>query len=631
MKNQVRIKMLEKLWKKAKGDYFFISTKGPTGNWKDTPFKRGDWESIKSFINSKSSSNVYMSAHGFSRPKRHKNYSVDPHYFYADLDECDPRTVPIKPSIAIESSPGRFVGYWFTDKPVNEELNRRLAYYLGADNSGWDRTQVLRVPGTLNHKYVEKPYVRVMWSNGPEYRLSRLEKMIPAVTESTGKGEANEATEIYERYEKDLPRWVRKELVNPKVQQGKRSEILWKIINELLEAGMTKDEVFTVAWNCEWNKHADRRGGERQLEREIDKAMGNHVGGVKKTAKKREEDPAKQKRFNLITMDQVQEEQVDWLIPRMLARGQTTIVEGDPGVGKSYLLMWIATFFCDGKLFPWQNEHEKPLPPMRVVYCDMENSAGSVTKVRLNDNGLKNGQNYYQCVEPFSVDDPDSIEAFVDEVIKPFRPELVVIDPVNLYIGGADTYRASETQQALQVLKALAEEYQFSLVIVRHLNKSAAGKALYAGNGSIAFAGVARIIATVGWHPEEADIRVVACTKNNLSPFFGSFGYSIDPLPDTMGKKHRSRLVYEGKVDYGSDDILGTTNKKDVSSHNIAKDLIREMMGDEKEVNYHSLIKNADTRSISETTIRKAAAEMGLKKVSKGRGVGRKTFLVVTS
>ena len=621
------------IWRKSPGDYFCISTKSPSGMWRDNFFTRKEISKAVAFAKSKANThNVYMSTHGFSEPRRHKDFAIDPYWLYADLDERNPQTLEIKPTIAIESSPGRYVGYWLCDAAVSEELNRRLAYYIGADTSGWDRTQVLRVPGTRNLKYKEKPWVKTLWQDGPRYEVKRLEKLIPQIETEKGKTEGGDAAAIYEAYEKDIPRKVRKELTNPRVQHGKRSEVLWQLINELVEIGMAKDEIFTLLWDNEWNKHAERRGGERQLEREIDKAMDRHVGGSKKLAKKepynvKADQAGGKQRFHIVTMDQVVEEAVDWVIEQMMARGQTTIWEGDPGVGKSYFLMWLCVHFCNGWPLPWEDKSIKR-EPMKVLYADMENSAASVTKVRLNDNGLVNGQNYYQCTEPFSVDDPDSIEAFEEEVLKVFKPDVVVIDPVNLYIGNADTYRASETQQALQVLKELSERYGFSLNIVRHLNKSAAGKALYAGNGSIAFAGVARIIATIGWHPEEADMRVVACTKNNLSPFFGSLGYTIEPLPETLGKKHRSQLVYEGRVDYGSDEIVGTSNKKDESSKNIAADLIRSMMGEENEVNYHSLLKNADTRSISEISIRKAAAELGMKKVSRGRGVKRQTFLI---
>lgn len=629
------IKDMLMIWRRSQGLYFCVSTKSPTGKWKDTFFKRSEMMQAVAFAKKFPTHNVYMCPHGFSKARRHKDFAEDPCLLYADLDEVNPRTLDIKPTVAIESSPGRYVGYWFTDEPVSEELNRRMSYHIGSDKSGWDRTQVLRVPGTTNHKYKNKPKVKTLWTDGPRYQASRLERMIPQEETETGKEIGGDASEIYQKYEKDLPRWVRREFVNPKVQEGKRSEVLWKLLNECLEVGMTEDETFTLCWHSAWNKHADRRDGERQMRRELEKAMGRHVGGSMKKAgvKKKsimdsddDSDPTK-KRFTLVTMDEVEEEEVDWIVPYMIARGQTSIFEGDPGVGKSYFLMWMAIHFCDGKPLPWMDKHTK-VEPMRVLYCDMENSAGSVTKVRLTDNGLKNSKNYAQFTDPFSVDDEESIIAFEKDIIRKFKPDVVIIDPVNLYIGAADTYRASETQQALQVLKALSEKHHFALVIVRHLNKSSSGKALYAGNGSIAFAGVARIIATVGWHPEESDMRVVACTKNNLSKFFGSLGYTIQGLPDTVKRKDGSVLSYEGHVDFSSDDIVGTSNQKEEGSVAIAADLIREMMKEDGEVNYHSLLKNGDTRSISELSIRKAAAELGLKKVTRGRGVKRLTFLV---
>lgn len=626
--------LIRTIWLRSEGQYFCISTKSVTGAWRENFFARKDiGAAIKLAQDKSDTNNVYMCPHGFSGKKRVKELSIDPNWLYADLDECDPRKLSIKPTIAIESSPGRFVGYWYTDKPASEELNRRLCYHIGADNSGWDRTQVLRVPGTKNHKYRNKPVVKILWKDGPSYQISRLEKVIPQLETVKGKVEGSDATKIYDQYEKSIPQWLRRELNKPEVQHGKRSEVLWRMVNDLLEVGMSKQEIFTLLWDNPWNKHADRRDGEQQLELEINKAADAHVGGSKRLKEKSrsqdgpKEDPTK-KRFKIITMDKVREEQVDWVIPQMIARKQTTIFEGDPGVGKSYFLMWLCIHFCDGKRLPWLDKAFGTPAPMRVVYCDMENSAGAVTKVRLQDNGLKNGQNYVQFTEPFSVDDEDSIEAFRRDVLEEFKPDIVVIDPVNLYIGSADTYRASETQQALQVLKSMSEEYNFALIIVRHLNKSSGGKALYAGNGSIAFAGVARIIATVGWHPEEPDLRVVACTKNNLSQFFGSLGYTIQPLPDTLGKKNRSELTYEGHVEYTSDDILSTSNKKDDSSKNIAMDLIRDMLEGE-EVNYHTLLQAADSRSISELSIKKAAGELGLKRLTRGKGKERRTFLVV--
>ena len=100
--------------------------------------------------------NVYWCPHGFSKPRRKKQYAVLPALLWSDMDEAHPN-LQFKPTIAIESSPDRYVGIWECDATVSEGLNRRLTYHIGADKGGWDLTQVLRTPGTLNYKYDPPP------------------------------------------------------------------------------------------------------------------------------------------------------------------------------------------------------------------------------------------------------------------------------------------------------------------------------------------------------------------------------------------------------------------------------------------------------------------------------------------
>lgn len=624
------------IMRRSPGDVFCISTKSPTGKWKENFFKRRDLGKIRAFVRKHRSSDIYMCPQGFSEARRHKDYAKAPHLAFADLDECKINELPLKPTVLIESSPGRYVGYWYTDGPVSEDLNRRITYFVGADTSGWDFTQVLRFPGTKNHKYDNKPTVKIKWADGPRYQVSRLEKMVPEIEDDDGKQQGGDAQDIYEDYEDVIPRRVRKELVNPQVTQGKRSEVLWWMIQELLEVGMKEDEVFTLLWDNEWNKFQERRGGERMLERQISKAMGQHVGGSAKPKGKKKlkskRDKAKEEGksfFNVVSMDAVEVEQHDWLVEDFIARGEPCLIEGDPGVGKSYFIMWMCIHFCDGKPLPWEKD-QSPRKPMRVAYCDTENSKGTVTKGRLVDNGLKNQHNYIQLDEFFSIKDEEHLDALEQEIILGQKIDALIIDPINPYLGDADNYNAKDVQQSLQDLKSICRLHGVSLIMVRHLNKSKAAKALYAGGGSIGFAGLARVVATVGWHPDEPNMRVVACTKNNLSMPFGSLGYSIEPLPDTMARKNRSELIYEGRVDYTSDDIVGTTNIKEDNSKDIAADLIREFMGKEggEEINYHSLVKQADSRSISERSVKKAAAELGLRRITRGRGKTRQTLLV---
>jgi len=112
---------------------------------------------------------VYFCPNFFKRPRRRKDLVLPSRWLYADLDTVVPLDDDslLSPTIAWESSPGRYQALWQMDKWLDPEqhsdLNRRLTYKLGADKGGWDITQVLRVPGTLNHKYTDVPLVKLLW------------------------------------------------------------------------------------------------------------------------------------------------------------------------------------------------------------------------------------------------------------------------------------------------------------------------------------------------------------------------------------------------------------------------------------------------------------------------------------
>jgi hypothetical protein len=108
---------------------------------------------------------VFACAHGFIKRLRRKEFAVPPRLMYADLDEADPRSIAIRPSIAFESSPGRFVGIWLTHEPITWELNRRINHAMSKDPSGWIPTKVLRLIEAPNFKYASMPMVRVLWAD----------------------------------------------------------------------------------------------------------------------------------------------------------------------------------------------------------------------------------------------------------------------------------------------------------------------------------------------------------------------------------------------------------------------------------------------------------------------------------
>jgi hypothetical protein len=100
---------------------------------------------------------VYHCSHLLTGRRRTKEYAAPMTSLYVDGDGA---TVPegmLQPTLTVESSPGRQQFYWRLTRPIPptkaEELNRRLAYAMGADKTGWDLTQLLRPPGAKNFKY----------------------------------------------------------------------------------------------------------------------------------------------------------------------------------------------------------------------------------------------------------------------------------------------------------------------------------------------------------------------------------------------------------------------------------------------------------------------------------------------
>lgn len=611
--------LIVKLWKQQPGKFFCISTKSGSGKWKDNWFERSEFTGIPEFINDNLDKDVYFCPHGFTKKERKKPFAVAPKLLYSDLDGADPRDLDLRPTIALESSPGRFVGFWQTDVAIEESLNRRLSYSIGGDISGWDFTQVLRVPNTRNFKYRNTPKVKILWNDGPTYEVKSLNRIIPKMKTVMGEDVNNDAAEIFKKYEKKMPRWVRRELINGKPVKGARSEILWKLQNELIEMGLSRDDTFELIWASPWNKFRDRRDGVDQLWRELDKALDNHLSsGFTKTEKKREgsdddEDPFE---FNPLprSMAEVSMRQIDWLVPGLLARGEITIVEGDPGLGKSYFMQIVAMSICDGKRIPSEVEYE-PVQG-RVAYFDTENTADTVTKLRLIENGAECLENYWQGEDPFSVDDEEKWSK-VWEVLEEFKPTLVVFDTINIYIGGADTYRSSETQQALTNFKMLAQRFNCSVVLLRHLTKNTGTKALYRGQGSIAFTGVARIVLTVGLSPEDQDIRVVAVTKNNIGPKARSFTYTIQGLPDKGKIKNRSKLVWGEFVDLTADDITTVAPIKNSNNKETCLKWLTGLLESGKPVPFEKIERMAATRSFKPEDVQRAADQLGVKKVNR--------------
>jgi hypothetical protein len=235
--------------------------------------------------------NVYFSPMLYSARSREKQNVLVTPVLYSDLDECDPEQLLVEPTWSIESSPGRFQAYWVLQEPIDpddaEDLSRRIAYKhaeQGADRSGWDLSQVLRVPGTNNFKYNaadEVPLVKVVNIARKIYRPEDFDEHYPPVTgyeyvdeDMPDLAALPDGLAIMERRRLEISPiiWA---LYNDEPEKD-WSKPLWNLEMRLFELGFTKEEVFAITATAKCNKY-ERDGRQiRLLWKEVCRAASRH-------------------------------------------------------------------------------------------------------------------------------------------------------------------------------------------------------------------------------------------------------------------------------------------------------------------------------------------------------------------
>jgi hypothetical protein len=224
-----------------------------------------------------------------------------------------------------------------------------------------------------------------------------------------------------------------------------------------------------------------------------------------------------------VCLADVEAEVVRWLWHPYIAFGKFTILEGDPGLGKSWLTCALASAVSRGRGLPGAD----PFKPGNVLMLSAEDGLGDTLRPRLDAVGADVSR-VMALAEPLTFDAAGlrRLEAAVIE----HSPALIIIDPLFAFTGGkVDIHRANECRAISAPLAVIAERTGCALLAVRHLGKSrGAGHALNAGIGSIDFAAAARSVLLVGRDPNEPSKRAVVQTKNNLAPQGEAIGYKLE-------------------------------------------------------------------------------------------------------
>ena len=307
-------------------------------------------------------------------------------------------------------------------------------------------------------------------------------------------------------------------------------------------------------------------------------------------------EPSKPETVKIIRMSGVELTPVEWLWKPYLPFGKLSVLQGNPGEGKTYFAMHLAAACTNGKLLPNMERME----PFNVIYQTAEDGLGDTVKPRLIEAGA-------DLDRVLVIDDSDVQLTLSDERIEKAIIEnnarLVIIDPIQAYLGAdVDMNRANEVRPIFMRLGQVAQRTGCAILLIGHLNKAAGMQSLQRGLGSIDIAAAVRSVMFIGKLRHDPTMRILTHEKSSLAPPGVSLAFSL-------GDEGGFRWV--GEYDITADEMLSGIEPQRETKTQQAKDLICALLAGGKQVLSEDIDKAALERGIPGRTVRDAKRELG--------------------
>ena len=307
-------------------------------------------------------------------------------------------------------------------------------------------------------------------------------------------------------------------------------------------------------------------------------------------------EPSKPETVKIIRMSDVELTPVEWLWKPYLPFGKLSVLQGNPGEGKTYFAMHLTAACTNGKLLPNMERME----PFNVIYQTAEDGLGDTVKPRLIEAGA-------DLDRVLVIDDSEVQLTLSDERIEKAIVEnnarLVIIDPIQAYLGAdVDMNRANEVWPIFMRLGQVAQRTGCAILLIGHLNKAAGMQSLQRGLGSIDIAAAVRSVMFIGKLKHDPTMRILAHEKSSLAPPGASLAFSL-------GDEGGFRWV--GEYDITADEMLSGIEPQRETKTQQAKDLICTLLAGGKQVLSEDIDKAALERGIPGRTVRDAKRELG--------------------
>lgn len=272
--------------------------------------------------------------------------------------------------------------------------------------------------------------------------------------------------------------------------------------------------------------------------------------------------------IKVIRMSDITEKPIEWLWLRFIALGKLAVIAGNPGLGKSQLLAYIASIVSNGWI--WL-DYSSISPKGSVIFLSAEDDPADTIKPRLMAAGAdvdkcyivesigtkmngKDGERTFDLTK-----DVERLGALIEELED---VKVIMVDPITAYCGSTDSNNNADMRALLAPLAAMAAKYNVAVLLVTHLNKSQGQDILARVIGSIGLVAAARAGFVVSKDQQDPNRRYFLPIKNNIGNDTKGFAYAIESITLSSGIT-TSRIVWQaGTVE--AQDILNPPPKEKV-------------------------------------------------------------------
>jgi hypothetical protein len=326
----------------------------------------------------------------------------------------------------------------------------------------------------------------------------------------------------------------------------------------------------------------------------------------------------------VVTLSNVQPTPVEWLWYKRIPIGKLCLVDGDPSTGKSTLTLDLAARVSSGRAWPDGARNSVG----GVLLLSAEDGLADTIAPRLAAAGADMAEVHALTEVQIVADDgsirmaPPSLPRDIPtirRIIRRRKVKLIIVDVLMAYLGGqVDSHRDQDVRRVLHELAALAEEAGCAIVLVRHLNKTAGGNALYRGGGSIGIIGAARAAFVVARDPNDSERRIFAVTKSNLAAEPPALAYRLVDAP----QHGCARVDWEpDPVEFTASDLVGAASTGSVGPSQAVDVWLLELLSD-GEVPAATIFHEGDDAGFSKDVIKRAKSRLsiGSRKLGKTGG-----------